>query len=115
MFPTQVEELQRLQDQIKGGTTAVVALILNNTHLWVANVGDSRAVLCYLDGEGKLCAEQISEDHNTQNERELARLHDCGLDENQLRRAGRLGVQQNTRSIGDYNIKGGYKDMDLLR
>ena len=93
----------------------VVALIINNHKLWVANVGDSRAVLCYLDRSGKLHAEQISEDHNTRNDKEIARLVECGLDELSLRSSGRLGVHQNTRSIGDYSIKGGYKDHDILR
>ena len=92
-----------------------MALILNNHHLWVANVGDSRAVLCYLDGWGKLHAEQISEDHNTKNDKEIARLVQCGLDEVRLRSSGRLGIHQNTRSIGDYGIKGGFKDHDILR
>ena len=94
---------------------AVIALILNNRHLWVANVGDSRAVLCYLDGNNKLHTEQISEDHNTKNEKEIVRLVACGLVEERLRNSGRLGIHQNTRSIGDYGIKGGYKDHDILR
>lgn len=149
MFPDKVEELHRLEEQIKGGTTAgwyihcsetvrvclaflfslvtltpppslhassaVVALIFENRQLWVANVGDSRALLCYLDDTGKLVTEQISEDHNTQNEKEIARLVQCGLNELSLRNSGRLGVHQNTRSIGDYSIKGGYKDHDILR
>ena len=94
---------------------SVLALILNGQQLWVANVGDSRAVLCYLDGTGKLHAEQISEDHNTKNDKEIERLVGCGLDEVRLRSSGRLGSHQNTRSIGDYSIKGGYKDHDILR
>ena len=81
----------------------------------MANVGDSRAVLCYLDGSDRLHTEQISEDHNTRNQKELARLVECGLDEMRLRNSGRLGMHQNTRSIGDYTIKGGYKDHDILR
>ena len=93
----------------------MVAVILNNRQLWVGNVGDSRAVLCYQDGLGKLHAEQISEDHNTKNEKEIERLVRCGLDEVRLRSSGRLGVHQNTRSIGDYSIKGGFKDHDILR
>lgn len=59
--------------------------------------------------------EQISVDHNTNNEEELRRLAGCGLDPKKLQQCGRLGMQQNTRSIGDYSIKGGYKNVDVLR
>ena len=45
LFPGQVQEIQRLDEQIKGGTTAVMAVVINNK-LYVANCGDSRAVLC---------------------------------------------------------------------
>ena len=51
-----------------------------------------------------------------ENQDELERLTDlCGLDGEMLRKNGRLGSQENTRSIGDYNIKEGYKDVDTLR
>ncbi len=53
-------------------------------------------------------------DHNTENESELTRLAEVGLDPHTLRRYKRLGTQQNTRSIGDYSIKGGYKDIDTI-
>lgn len=54
-------------------------------------------------------------DHNTSNEDEIRRLERCGLDPGKLRRAKRLGMQQNTRSIGDYSIKGGYTSVDIIR
>ena len=59
--------------------------------------------------------QQLSVDHNTGNEEEIRRLEGCGLDPNALRRAKRLGMQQNTRSIGDYSIKGGYTSVDIIR
>ena len=59
--------------------------------------------------------QQLSVDHNTSNEDELRRLQGCGLDPAALRRAKRLGMQQNTRSIGDYSIKGGYTNVDIIR
>lgn len=46
----------KLQRQFKGGSTAVVALLIaRNQELWVGNVGDSRCVLAvksYLYGSG---------------------------------------------------------------
>ena len=47
-----------LQDEIRGGTTAVLALIFQRK-LFVANVGDSRAHLCRETSEGNLSVEQV--------------------------------------------------------
>ena len=57
-FPEQVARIQALQDEISGGTTAVLALIFQNK-LFVANVGDSRALLCKETPEGHLSVEQV--------------------------------------------------------
>ena len=92
----------------------MVAVITNN-RLYVANVGDSRAILAYEERDGSLQVKQLSEDHGVENEQEMQRLMALGLDREQLKNSGRLGTQENTRSIGDYSIKGGYKDVDVLR
>jgi len=58
-YPEQVARIQVLNDKICGGTTAVVALIFNNK-LYVANVGDARALLCrQVDGKS-LEVDQVS-------------------------------------------------------
>ena len=88
--------------------------VLTNNRLYVANVGDSRAILVYAAKDGSLQVKQLSVDHDVNNEQELMRLVALGLDREQLKKSGRLGTQENTRSIGDYILKGGYKDMDLL-
>lgn len=73
-------------------------------------------VYCPQNSDGSIArVEQLSVDHNTSNEDELRRLAGCGLDPNMLRRHKRLGMQQNTRSIGDHSIKGGYTNVDILR
>ena len=113
MFPVEVARLQQLESHISGGCTAVVAL-LTTSRLYVVNVGDSRALLIYKDREGSLQVKQLSVDHGVDNEQELERLTALGLDREQLKKSGRLGTQENTRSIGDYILKGGYKDMDVL-
>ena len=58
-FPAVVNRIQALQDEISGGTTAVLALIFQKK-LFVANVGDSRALLCRETVEGSVSVEQVS-------------------------------------------------------
>ena len=88
--------------------------VLTSDRLYVANVGDSRAILACTTKYGQLEIKQLSEDHDVNNEQELKRLVALGLDREQLKKSGRLGTQENTRSIGDYILKGGYEDMDIL-
>ncbi|KZV14506.1 putative protein phosphatase 2C 39 [Dorcoceras hygrometricum] len=57
--------LDKSQDLGKGGSTAVTAILINCEKLVVANVGDSRAVICK---NGK--AKQLSVDHEPGTERE---------------------------------------------
>ena len=54
--------MQALQDEISGGTTAVLALIFQNK-LFVANVGDSRALLCRETPEGSISVTQVTTVH----------------------------------------------------
>lgn len=63
-FPEQVARIQALQDEISGGTTAVLALIFQNK-LFVANVGDSRALLCRETPESTLSVDQVTLDFFT--------------------------------------------------
>ena len=113
-FPIEVARLQQLESQISGGCTAVVAVVKQDV-IYVANVGDSRAILVYETSDGALQVSQLSEDHDVQNEGELKRLSKLGLDRRELKKSGRLGTQENTRSIGDYSIKGGFRDVDVIR
>lgn len=112
-YPMEVAVLQQVEPRIVGGSTAVLAVIANN-QLYIANVGDSRAILVYERTDSTLAVQQLSVDHGVENEEELRRLEGLGLSREDLRRAGRLGTQENTRSIGDYYIKRGYKNVDTL-
>lgn len=55
------------------GTTAVVTLMLGNT-LWVANAGDSRAVLASRGAGGQLVATALTEDQKPDTPAEMARI-----------------------------------------
>ena len=56
--------LERSSDLGVGGSTAVTAILMNGRRLIVANIGDSRAVLCRA-GE----AIQLSVDHEPESEK----------------------------------------------
>ena len=58
---------------------------------------------------------QLTVDHTVDNVEELERLQALGLEREQLKKAGRLGGQENTRCIGDYGIKEGYTEVDSIR
>lgn len=62
---TDIKILEKAQDLGKGGSTAVTAILINCHKLVVANVGDSRAVICK-NGQVK----QLSVDHEPDKERE---------------------------------------------
>lgn len=84
----------------RGGSTAVTAILVNGRKLWVANVGDSRAVL---SKRGK--AVQLSVDHEPNNER--GSIENRGgfvsnMPGDVARVNGQLAV---SRAFGDKNLK----------
>jgi len=79
------------------GTTAIVALVYNNK-LYVANVGDSRCVLCR---NGKSL--DMSIDHKPEDEIEKKRIEAAGA---KITSDGRVNGGLNlTRAIGDHSYK----------
>ncbi|XP_012314414.1 TGF-beta-activated kinase 1 and MAP3K7-binding protein 1 isoform X3 [Aotus nancymaae] len=107
-----LERLKTLEREISGGAMAVVAVLLNNK-LYVANVGTNRALLCKSTVDG-LQVTQLNVDHTTENEDELFRLSQLGLDAGKIKQVGIICGQESTRRIGDYKVKYGYTDIDLL-
>ncbi|KAF5905052.1 TGF-beta-activated kinase 1 and MAP3K7-binding protein 1, partial [Clarias magur] len=107
------ERLKTLEQEVSGGATAVVALILNNK-LYIANVGTNRALLCKYTSDRQNQVIQIGRAHTADNEDELARLAQLGLDPNRLRQTGIIAGQGSLRRIGDYKVKFNYTDIDVL-
>ncbi|RZR82930.1 hypothetical protein BHM03_00009468, partial [Ensete ventricosum] len=62
---TDNEILSHSRDLGRGGSTAVTAVLVNGSKLWIANIGDSRAVLAK---SGEII--QMSTDHEPDSERE---------------------------------------------
>ena len=113
-YPHEVATLQELDQKISGGATVAVACVevgRDGCKVWSANVGNTRVVLC----ESMEKCEQLSVDHDATNEEELERLAKLGLDKAKIRADGRLGGYENFRCLGDYALKGGYRDVDDIR
>jgi len=82
------------------GATAVVALLIrgDNPTLYVANIGDSRCVLCR-QGESV----SMSEDHKPDGLQERARIEAAGF---HVTEEGRINGELNlSRAFGDYRFK----------
>ena len=90
-----------------GGATCTAA-VLSGATLWIANLGDSRAVAC----EGG-SAIQLSRDHKPFDTSEAHRVESCGGFIAFGRVGGCLAI---TRAFGDFELKGGdrvLKDVNI--
>lgn len=74
--------------ELSTGTSAVIVLICNGK-LYVANVGDCRALLCKTDSNQVLRVTQLSVDHDLKNEDELLRLSQLGLNIRSIRQGNK--------------------------
>uniref|UniRef100_A0A1J3IZB5 protein-serine/threonine phosphatase n=1 Tax=Noccaea caerulescens TaxID=107243 RepID=A0A1J3IZB5_NOCCA len=85
-----------------GGSTAVTAMLINGKMLWIANVGDSRAIVCR---RGK--AEQISVDHDPDDDAERDMIESKGgFVTNRPGDVARVnGLLAVSRVFGDKNLK----------
>ncbi|KAK9828992.1 hypothetical protein WJX72_003282 [[Myrmecia] bisecta] len=92
------------EHKLQAGCTAVVAVIKGNK-LYVANAGDSRAVLCR---NGRAIA--LSEDHKPAQEGERARIQAAGGFVSDIAGVCRVNGNLNlSRAIGDLKYKGNNK------
>jgi len=106
-------KLADLDDQVSCGCAATVALVLNNK-IFVSNVGDCQAFLCYSSNNG-ITVTPLSIDHNLDNEDERLRLQHLGHQHSQSGDLGNsFGPNWYTRCFGNYLVKGGYKEIASL-
>ncbi|XP_048362387.1 integrin-linked kinase-associated serine/threonine phosphatase 2C [Sphaerodactylus townsendi] len=86
----------------KDGSTATCVLVIDNT-LYIANLGDSRAILCrYNEESQKYAALSLSKEHNPTHYDERMRIQKAG---GNVREGRVLGVLEVSRSIGDGQYK----------
>ncbi|KAI3471410.1 hypothetical protein Pfo_030774 [Paulownia fortunei] len=91
------------------GSCCLVGVIWKRT-LYVANLGDSRAVMGYLDRSNKIVAVQLTKDHNASMEEVRKELRNLHPEDSQIvvmkQGVWRIkGIIQVSRSIGDAYLK----------
>jgi len=113
-YPSHFESLEKYEENISGGCTATVALI-HKDQLFVANVGDVRALLCRQDERtNDLIVTQLTMDHTTETKAELERFVKLGL-ENEIELLQVSKFLKTTRSIGDWKLQKEFKEYEYLR
>ncbi|XP_044145752.1 integrin-linked kinase-associated serine/threonine phosphatase 2C [Bufo gargarizans] len=86
----------------KDGTTAICVLVADNV-LYIANLGDSRALLCRINEETqKATVLSLSKEHNPTQYEERMRIQRAG---GNVRDGRVLGVLEVSRSLGDGQYK----------
>ncbi|XP_056420631.1 integrin-linked kinase-associated serine/threonine phosphatase 2C isoform X1 [Hyla sarda] len=86
----------------KDGTTAICVVVADNV-LYIANLGDSRAVLCRMNEENqKPTVLSLSKEHNPNQYEERMRIQRAG---GNVRDGRVLGVLEVSRSLGDGQYK----------
>ena len=91
--------------------SSALAIILNKK-LFVANAGDTRAVVCRKNpATGDLNVIRLSVDHVLANEDEMLRLCQLGIEDPETA----LGSPGYTRCLGFHNGKRGYQEVEALR
>ena len=98
--------------QVSSGCAATLAIVLGQK-LFVANVGDCPAFLSYRSADGGAAVTSLSISHSLQNEDERLRLLHLGYTEPASAESG-LGPHGYTRCLGNYPVKGGYKEIPQL-
>lgn len=103
-------QLRQLDLETLVGASATVSVLLDNKKLFVANAGDVRTVVCSTRSNGDIRAIPLFIDHTINNEDEVLRLSQLGLDKKDVAK-----ITEKTRCLGFHQVKGGYKEVDCLR
>ena len=109
-IPPDDPKLKRLDAVLNVGASATIAVILG-ARLFVANAGDSCAVLCTAEPSGELRTTKLSIDHVLGNEDEELRLTQLGI---QDLNEDTLPSPHYTRCLGVHGVKGAFRDNPRL-
>ena len=85
-------------DTEKSGSTVCIG-ILTNKNLFLANIGDSRAILCSYTSENIWVSSQLTKDHKPKDKSEFKRIIAAGGTVSRM-----INVEKNDEEIGPYRV-----------
>lgn len=97
-----LNRLNHINNELTIGSSVVLALI-HHGKLYICNIGSCRALLCKNDANNALRVQQLSVDHNLNNEDEILRLCQLGLDIQSFRQCKCVSLIQ-SNMIKNYNF-----------
>lgn len=115
-YPKIRDQLKEIKQELSLGFSAVV-LLIRNKRIHVANIGNTRAILCkkvLADcGEDRIVSVEMTVRHDLKNGDELRRLSQVGVDTTGL--TEEIGNMSLTRCLGNLWLKNFYKDYTDLK
>lgn len=111
-YPNMKDKLEELSQKLSLGFSCVVTII-NQEKIFVANIGNTRAMLYSKVGD-HIRSQELSKIHNLENDEELERLEKISINTEVLKINNKIGNMMLTRCLGNLRIKDFYKDfLDL--
>lgn len=112
IYRTMKDKLDELSLKLSLGFSCIVTII-NQEKIFIANIGDTRAILYSKVGD-HIRAQELSKIHNLDNDEELERLEKISINTEVLKINKKIGNMLLTRCLGNLRIKDFYKDfLDL--
>lgn len=110
-YPKLNERLKQLKKKLSMGFCCIIAVI-NTRRIYVANIGDNRAIICKDDNNLSI---ELSIRHDFKNQDEIERLKNLSIDIEAMLKNQRLGNMSLTRCLGNIIIKENYQNFIDLK
>ncbi|OTF84090.1 hypothetical protein BLA29_004429 [Euroglyphus maynei] len=106
-YPKIQQKLNEYTKKLSFGFSCVITII-NTVKIYVANIGDTRAILCF-EHDNMIRSQELSTRHDLSNPSELRRLESISIETEVLNLNQRIGNMSLTRCLGNLRLKNSYK------
>lgn len=107
-YPKIQQKLNEYTQKLSFGFSCVITII-NTTKIYVANIGDTRAILC-VKHNNTIRSQELSTRHDLSNPNELKRLESISIETEVLKSNQRIGNMALTRCLGNLKLKNFFKN-----